>query len=330
MLRTKTNGLGGLIGNVAKAKNKNFWIGKRILITGGKGFVGRHVINYLRENRGVNFKQIFIPESSACDLREYSLTKKAMENIDIVIHLAADVGGIAYSSSHPATQMRNCLLVDSNVFEAAAEAKVKKMVCVSSAVAYPVNAPSPLREKDLFLGEPASSGYGYGFAKRMSVVMAKAFKEEKGLNSCVLLAANSYGPGQDFDLKTGHVIPSLIRKCLTEKELIVWGDGNQVRDFFYVKDFARAIVIATEKLSTHEPVNIGTGYGISIKKLVKIVAKATEFKGKVVFDTSKPTGQKKRVLSIELVKKLIDYKPQYSLQKGIQETVDWYKNNYLE
>lgn len=304
-----------------------FWKGKKILVTGGHGFVGSRVVENLLEKRGVLQSDIIRPRSKDCDLKNYEDAKKAVSGIDVVLHLAADVGGIAYSSTHPATQMRNCLLMDVNILEAASNEKVNKIVCVSSAVAYPVNAKSPLKEEDLFIGEPARGGYGYGFAKRMTAVMTRAYREEKGLDAIVLLSSNAYGPGDNFDLSHGHVIPSLIRKCLTEKDLVVWGDGSQVRDFFYVEDFAEGVVLAAEKLQTADPVNIGSGNPISIKDLVGIVVKSTNFKGKITFDSSKPQGQKIRNVSIDRAKKLMGFSPFYSLTEGINETIEWYVSN---
>ncbi|MBI4089540.1 MAG: NAD-dependent epimerase/dehydratase family protein [Candidatus Levybacteria bacterium] len=304
--------------------NADFWKNKKILVTGGRGFVGSHVVKNLIEKRGVLKESIVIPKSKSCDLRIYNDTQEVLKGINIVLHLAADVGGIAYSSSHPATQMRNCLLIDANVFEAASNEKVERMVCVSSAVAYPVDAPSPLKEEYLFLGEPARGGYGYGFAKRMSTVLARAYKEEKGLNASVLLSSNAYGPGDNFDLSHGHVIPSLIRKCLSEKELVVWGDGTQKRDFFYVGDFAEGVVLAAEKLGTADPVNIGSADPITIAELVKSIVRLTNFKGKIIFDSTKPQGQKIRSVSIEKAKSLMGFFPSFTLEEGIKRTIDWY------
>lgn len=305
----------------------DFWKDKKILVTGGRGFVGSHVVKNLLEKRGVLRSSIVVPQSKNCDLKIYEHAQKAVKGVDVVLHLAADVGGIAYSSTHPATQMRNCLLIDVNMFEAAANERVEKFVCVSSAVAYSVNASSPLKEEDLFIGEPARGGYGYGFAKRMSVVMARAYREEKRLNASVLLSSNAYGPGDNFDLSHGHVIPSLIRKCLAEKELIVWGDGTQIRDFFYVEDFAEGVVLAAEKLQTSDPVNIGSGDPISVKDLVNIIVELTNFKGKTVFDLTKPQGQKIRSVSIEKARKLMNFFPSYSLREGIKKTIEWYVSN---
>ncbi len=304
--------------------DRNFWKDKKILVTGGRGFVGSHVVKNLIEKRGVPQENIVVPRSKVHDLKNYEDAKKVLKGIDIVLHLAADVGGIAYSSTHPASQMRNCLLIDVNMFEAASNEKVEKFVCVSSAVAYPVNASSPLKEEDLFIGEPAPGGYGYGFAKRMSVVMARAYRQEKGLDCAVLLSSNAYGPGDNFDLAHGHVIPSLIKKCLTEKELIVWGDGTQKRDFFFVEDFAEGVILAAEKLKTSDPVNIGSAEPITIKQLVDIIVELTQFKGRVVFDSTKPQGQKIRNVSIERAKKMMGFSPSFTLEQGIKATIEWY------
>jgi len=306
--------------------SRNFWKHKKILITGGRGFVGSHVVDFLLQKRRVSQSQLVIPDSKKDDLRNPRQASRVVRGVDIVLHLAADVGGIGYSSTHPATQMNNCLQIDLNVLAAAAGEKVEKIVCVSSAVAYPATAKSPLQEKDLFQGEPAQGGYGYGFAKRMAVVLSRAYHEEKGLPVAVLLAANAYGPRDDFDPKTSHVIPSLIRKCFTEKKLVVWGDGSQVRDFIYVKDFAQAVVLAAERLETHEPVNIGSGEEISIKNLVNLIVKLTGFKGKITWDITKPKGQPRRLIDISKAKKLLGFKPSHSLEEGLKETIKWYKN----
>lgn len=308
-------------------KNKNFWNNKKILVTGGNGFVGSHVVSLLTSLKKVDPSNIIVPSSKTCDLRIYQDAEKVMQGVDIVLHLAADVGGIAYSSSHPATQLRNCLLIDANVFEAATVAKVQKLVCVSSAVAYPEKASSPLQEENIFDGLPANGGYGYGIAKRLAVVLAKAYHEEKKLNTAVILSANAYGPQDDFNLENGHVIPSLIIKCLTQKTLSVWGDGSQIRDFIYVKDLARAILLVAESDTNHEPINIGSGEKYSVKNLVEAITALTNFPGEVVYDTTKPTGQKERVLNSAKAKEKIQFSPEYSLEKGIAETIGWYKNH---
>lgn len=308
----------------------DFWKNKKILVTGGNGFVGSHVVSQLVSNKKVQREDIIIPDRKTTDLRDFESAKKIVSKADIVLHLAADVGGIGYSSTHPATQLRNILLIDANMFEAASQSNIKKFVCVSSAVAYPSDVSSPLKEDDLFKGEPAKGGYGYGFAKRMAVVMTRAYRQEKGLNACVLLSANSFGPGESFDLESGHVIPSLIRKCFEFNKLEVWGDGMQVRDFFYVKDFAKAVILAAEKLESPDPINVGSGQSITIKDLVKLIVRLTGFKGEVYFDKTKPQGQKIRTVDISRAKKILGFKPSYTLEEGIKESIKWYKENIYE
>ncbi len=312
--------------NANRSKTKeDIWSGKNILVTGGRGFVGSHVLHILKETRGVNSSQILIPSSKADDLRVFANAERLVKQADIVLHLASDVGGISYSSTHQATQLRNCLLMDLNIFEAVSLSQTEKFVCISSAVAYPENASSPLKEEDLFNGFPAKGGYGYGIAKRMSAAFSRAYHDEKGVEATVLLSTNAYGPGDSFDLKDGHVIPSLIRKCLTEKTLNVWGDGTAVRDFIYVKDLANAIVSAGESSWIPEPVNIGSGDGVQIKDLVEKIVMLTGFSGDVVFDASKPSGQKTRILDTKRAHSVLQFSPHYSLEKGLAETIAWYK-----
>lgn len=305
--------------------NSSFWQGKKILITGAGGFVGQHIITNLLEKRKVKKSQLKFTESKKNDLRIFENALKVVESTDIILHLAADVGGIVYSNAKPATQFRNCALIDLNIFETAAQKKIQKLVAISSSVAYPVDAPSPLREDDLFKGVPANSGYGYGFAKRNTVILARAYHQEQGLNAVVLLPNNAYGPGEPIDLESGHVIPSLIYKCLKYDLLTVWGDGSPIRDFLYVEDFAEGVLLAAEKLNSPEPVNLGSGVGISIKQLVEKIVALTNFKGKVIFDESKPKGQAERVVDISRAKKLLTFKPHWNIDAGLKETVAWIK-----
>lgn len=253
-----------------------------------------------------------------------------MRERELVFHLAGDIGGVGYSSQHPAQQYYNCALVDLQVLEAAKDEGVKKMVLVSSACAYPQRAPVPLKEKDLFQGLPAQSHDGYGMAKRMTIFLADVYRREYGLNVVVVVPNNMYGPGDEFDLEKGHVIPSLIRRCLTQKTLVVWGDGSPTRDFLYVKDGAEGIILAMEKLETFQPVNLGTGVETSIKKLVGLIVKHTNFQGSVRYDPTKPMGQRKRSVNISKAKKLLGYQPKWSLDEGIKETVSWYKRARLK
>lgn len=298
---------------------------KKILITGGGGFVGTHLVKNLTEKRKVNLKDLRIPRSKELDLRVYKNARNAVRGMDIVFHLATDVGGLGYSCLHPAQQYYNCSLLDLQVLRASMEEEIDKIVLVSSACAYGSDVPIPLSEKVIFNGIPAKTHDGYGMAKRMTVFLADFYRREYGLNAVVMVPNNMYGPGDLFDLQDGHVVPSLIRKCLTQNKLVVWGNGNQTRDFLYVEDGAEGIILAMEKLETSEPVNLGTGEETSIKRLVEIIVKRTGFNGPVSFDRSKPRGQIKRSVDISRAKKLLGYRPKWNLQRGVKETVAWYK-----
>lgn len=301
----------------------NFWKKKNILITGGDNFVGIHVINLLRTTRNVKKEQIFIPSHKKYDLRQLKHAQKAVKGMDIVIHLAGNSAGVGYSNTFPATQFRDCTLIDLAVFEACALTKVEKLVAISAAVAYPQDAPNPMKEEYLFDGLPGNTGYGFGFAKRNTVVLARAYRQEKGLNAVVVIPSNAYGPGQNIDKESGHVIPSLIYKCLKDRQLIVWGDGKALRDYLYVEDFAEGLILAAEKLETSEPVNLGSGEGTSVKKLVDEIVSLTHFTGKITYDRTKPKGVPKKLVDISLAKRLLGYKPRWTLQEGLKQTVSW-------
>lgn len=294
-------------------------------MTGGDGFVGSHLVENLLEKRGVAQESIIVPDSQRDDLRIFENCQRLTDGVDLVFHLAADVGGLGYSRSHPATQLRNCSLMDLNIVEAARENKVIKTVLVSCSPAYPQDSPMPLREENLFDGPPEESHLGFGWAKRTMAVLARAYHQEFGMKINVVIANNTYGPRDNFDPETSHVIPALIRKCSEEKELTVWGDGSPLRDFIYVKDLAEGIVLAAEKLDIPEPSNLASGAEVSIKELVEKIVQLTGFAGKVVYDSSKPTGQARRAVDITKARRLLGFEPQISLEKGLQETIDWYE-----
>lgn len=302
---------------------------KKIVVTGGTGFVGSHLVKNLVEKRHVDPKNMVIPRSADCDLRLISNARKALKGADVVFNLACNVGGSGYSRLHPATQCYNALLIALQVIEAAKEQGVEKIVMISSTCAYPEDAPQPFKEENLYGGLPNPSLDGYGMAKRMTAFLTDIYNREYGLNAIVVVPNNAYGPGDNFDLKTGHVIPSLIRRCLTEEELVVWGDGTPTRDFLYVEDFAEGVILAAEKLNTPKPVNLGSGKEVSIKKLVELIVELTGFKGSVKFDKSKPQGQIKRAVDINKARKLLGFKPRWSLEQGLEKTIQWYKKNYL-
>ena len=303
----------------------SFWDDKTALVTGGSGFVGSHVVDRLTRDRGVPPERVVVPRSRDHDLRRFEECSSVVEGVDVVLHLAADVGGIGYSDTHPASQYFNCLLIDLNMMEAARRAGVGKFVSVSSACAYPLDAGYPLQEADLFNGNPQETNRAYGMVKRMMATQAEAYHKQFGTDVAVVVAANAYGPRDNFDHDTSHVIPALIRKCLDREELVVWGDGTPTRDFFYVEDFAEGVVLAAETLDSPEPVNIGTSQETSIAELVDTVVRLTGFEGGVRYDPTRPNGQPRRVLDITKARQRMGYEPKVGLEEGLRRTIEWFK-----
>lgn len=301
---------------------------KKIFITGGSGFIGKAIIENLTTKRGVPTKNIIITNSKKDDLRIFANCRRLLDknNIDVIIHLAALIGGVGYSSKFPATQYYNNILMDLQVVEAAKECGVKKIVLVSSACAYPKDASYPLTENNLWNGLPQETNLAYGIGKRILTIQAEAYRKQYGLNCVVVIPNNAYGPGDNFDKEYSHVIPALIRKCLDKNNpLIVWGDGTPTRDFLYVKDFAEGVLLAAEKLEDSRPVNLGSGRETSIKELVEIIRKLTNHTGEAVYDTSKPNGQPRRSVNIKKAQQFLGFKPQYTLEQGLKKTIEWYK-----
>lgn len=301
---------------------------KKILITGGHGFIGHWLVDNLVKKRGVELKQIFIPDSQTDDLRSYDNCYRLLKKnkIDVVIHLAAVMGGLGFSQKFPAVQYYNNILMDLQIVEAAKELGVQKIVLVSSACAYPKNTIYPLSEDHLWDGLPQETNLAYGIGKRILTVQAASYRQQYGTNAVVVIPNNAYGPGDNFHAEHSHVIPALIRKCLNkENPLVVWGDGSPTRDFLYVKDFAEGVLLAAEKLESSEPINLGTGRETSIKDLVALIRELTGHTGKVIFNTAKPSGQPRRSVNIKRAEKLLGFKPQHTLKQGLAETIDWYK-----
>jgi GDP-L-fucose synthase len=302
---------------------------KRVMVTGGAGFLGRHVVAQLRRT---GCQQIIIPRSQEYDLtREtdiYRLLHK--ERPHVIMHLAAKVGGIGANRKYPGTFLYQNLIMGAQLIEASRRLGVEKFVMVGTICSYPKFTPVPFRESDLWNGYPEETNAPYGLAKKMLLVQLQAYKQEFGFNGVNVLLVNLYGPGDNFDLESSHVIPALIRKCIEaqergEKVLHVWGTGQPTREFLYVEDAAEALVQAAEVLETPEPVNIGSGQEISIADLARLIARKTGFTGEIRFDPSMPDGQPRRCLDVTRARQWLGFTAKTSLEEGLEKTIAWYR-----
>jgi GDP-L-fucose synthase len=309
----------------------NFLASKKILVTGGAGFLGRQVVHSLIEQGAIR-ENIIIPRSKDCDLRVWENCVKSVMGIDIVIHLAAKVGGIGYNREHPGELFFDNAIMGIQLMEAARLANVKKFVAVGTVCAYPKYTPVPFREDELWNGYPEETNAPYGLAKKMMLVQAQSYRAQYGFNAIFLLPVNLYGPGDNFDPKSSHVIPALIKKFIEakendEKQVVVWGTGSASREFLYVKDAGKAIALAAERYNGNEPVNIGAGKEIAIKDLVGIIRDITKYQGEIIWDTDKPDGQPRRCLDTSRAQKEFGFVAVTPFEKGLRETIDWYKIN---
>ncbi|WHE06053.1 GDP-L-fucose synthase [Thermoanaerobacterium thermosaccharolyticum] len=309
----------------------NFWIDKRVVVTGGAGFLGSYVVEKLQE-RGC--KNIFVPRS-----KDYDLTKEKSiidllndTNPNMIIHLAAVVGGIGANRENPGNFFYKNLMMGVQLIEQARLHDVDKFVAIGTICAYPKYTPVPFKEEDLWNGYPEETNAPYGLAKKMMLVQSQAYRQQYGFNSIYLLPVNLYGPKDNFDPKTSHVIPALIKKCIDavnegKDEIDVWGTGSATREFLYVEDCAEAIVLAAEKYNSSDPVNIGSGFEISIKDLVNLIAELTGFKGKIVWDATKPDGQPRRRLDTSKAEKYFGFKAKTDFREGLKKTIEWYRES---
>lgn len=303
---------------------------KTILVTGGNGFIGRAVVENLVTTRGVNPNRIVIPSQSTDDLRNFDNCCRLLTDnkVDVIIHLASLLGGVQFSNTFPATQYYNNILMDLNIVEAARLCGTGKTVLVSSSCAYPRDASYPLQEENLWDGLPQETNRAYGVGKRILTTQAEAYRKQYGMNVVVVIPNNAYGSYDNFHPEYSHVIPSLIRKCVSgETPLVVWGDGTPTRDFLYVKDFAEGIILAAEKLETGEPINLGSGVETKISDLVEIIKELSGYQGEVVYDHTKPTGQPRRSVNIDKAKTILNFSPRYTLEEGLRETIAWYNEH---
>lgn len=306
----------------------SFWQNKRVLVTGAHGFLGSHLVDKLKQ---LPLEELRTPKHSEYDLREKSACQEVTQNIDIVIHLSANVGGIGYNQEFPGTLFYDNLLMGVHLMEEARVNQVSKFVALGTICAYPKFAPIPFNEDDLWDGYPEETNAPYGLAKKMLLVQAQAYRKQYGFNAIYLLPVNMYGPGDNFDPRSSHVIPALIRKFVEAKqsnsaEVTVWGTGQATREFLYVEDAAQAIILATEKYDGDEPVNIGAGFEISIYDLAHQIAKIVGFIGQITFDTSKPDGQPRRSLDISRAEKYFNFRAQTNFEEGLEKTVRWYED----
>lgn len=306
-----------------------FWGNKRVLVTGGAGFLGRSVVHELRKR---NCRHIFVPRRKNYDLRKLSVIKRLYKESrpDIVIHLAAVVGGIGANRANPGKFFYDNLIMGIQLIEQARLLGVAKCVIIGTICAYPKYTPVPFREDDLWNGYPEETNASYGLAKKMLLVQAQAYRQQYGFNAIYLLPVNLYGPGDNFAEDSSHVIPALIKKCFDamrnrQESITVWGTGKPTREFLYVDDASRGIVMAAQKYNKPEPVNIGAGFEISVKDLVDLIVSLTGFKGRVIWDTTKPDGQPRRCLDTSRAKKEFCFVAQTNFETGLKKTIQWYR-----
>ncbi len=304
---------------------------KRILVTGGAGFLGKQVVAELL-NAGANPDKITIPRSRHCDLTVWENCQKAVANQDIVIHLAAHVGGIGLNREKPAELFYDNLMMGTQLIHASYQAGVEKFTCVGTICAYPKFTPVPFKEEDIWNGYPEETNAPYGIAKKALLVQLEAYRNQYGFNGIYLLPVNLYGPEDNFDPRSSHVIPALIRKVHEaqkrgDRTLPVWGDGSPTREFLYSNDAARGIVMGTQMYDSSDPINLGTNFEITIKDLTELICELMEFEGELVWETDKPNGQPRRCLDTTKAKEAFGFTAKMDLREGLKRTIEWYREN---
>ena len=308
----------------------SFWESKRVLVTGGSGFLGSVVVKKLCE-RGC--QRIAVPRSREFDLRDAQAVARLFDQAlpNVVIHLAAVVGGIGANRKHSGTFFYDNAVMGLHVIEQARRRGVEKLVCLGTICAYPKFCPVPFHEEDLWNGYPEETNAPYGLAKKMLLVQLQAYRQEYGFNGVYLLPVNLYGPGDNFDLETSHVIPALVRKCVEarrrgEEKITAWGSGNVTREFLYVDDAAEGILLAARRFNRTDPVNLGTGEEISIRALADMIRELTGFEGEIVWDTTQPDGQPRRCLDTTRAAEEFGFEPRIKLREGLGNTIRWYEH----
>lgn len=302
------------------------WNKKNVLITGGKGFLGSHIVDILSKK---NVKKLIIPESNEYDLTQLENCKKIVQGVDIVFHLAAKVGGIGLNLEKPAELFYDNIMMGTQLIHEAKQAGIEKFIALGTICSYPKFASLPFSENEIWSGYPEETNAPYGLAKKMLLVQSQAYKKQYNFNSIVVFPTNLYGPRDNFKPASSHVIPALILKIHEAKKsdsdkITVWGDGSPSRDFLYVEDAARGIILATENYNDTEPINLGSEHEVTIKDLVTIISELMEFNGEIIWDRSKPNGQPRRCVSNKKAEKTIGFKPQISLKDGLNKTIEWF------
>ena len=306
-----------------------FWSHRRVCVTGGAGFLGTYVLEKLAE-RGA--RDVFVPKIEEFDLVQPEVVRRMLREArpDIILHLAAHVGGIGANRAHPAEFFYDNLMMGVQLLHQSWKLGVGKFVALGTVCAYPKFTPVPFREDSLWEGYPEETNAPYGLAKKMLLVQSQAYRQQYDYNSIFLIPVNLYGPRDNFNLETSHVIPALIRKCLEaqdrgEKEVVVWGDGSPTREFLYAADAAEGILLAAERYNDSQPVNLGSSREIRIKDLAEVIARLTGFEGRLVWDTSKPNGQPRRALDTSRAEALFGFRARTSFEDGLRNTVEWYR-----
>lgn len=309
----------------------NFWENKKVIVTGGSGFLGSFVVEKLKQR---NAAEVFVPRSSHYDLRQPEAISRMLQDFkaDMIIHLAALAGGIGANRARPAEFFYNNLMMGVPLFHQAWEDGIEKFVAVGSICSYPKFTPLPFKEENLWDGYPEETNAPYGLAKKMLLVQSQSYRQQYGYNSIYLMPVNLYGPRDNFNLETSHVIPALIRKAIEagergDQEILAWGDGSPTREFLYVEDAAEGILTAAENYNGSEPVNLGSGQEISIKDLVEMVVRLTDFRGQIIWQTDKPNGQPRRALDVSRAQEYFGWRAQVPFEEGMRRTIEWFKEN---